>query len=81
MGAERAMSQAKQQFGDVLSYQFAQIRAQMGQADRAFTELDRALAAKDPGLMYLKTDPFMDPLRGDPRFKEAMKKLDPPQRD
>jgi eukaryotic-like serine/threonine-protein kinase len=26
-----------------------------------------------------RTDPFLDPIRDDPRFKEAMKKLDPPQ--
>lgn len=74
-GAERVMSQAKQQFGDVLAYQFAQIRAQMGQADRVFTELDRALAAKDPGLTYLKMDPFMDPVRNDPRFAAMIRKL------
>jgi len=24
-----------------------------------------------------RTDPFLDPIRDDPRFKEAMKKLDP----
>ena len=69
------MSQAKQQFGDVLAYQFAQIRAQMGQADRVFTELDRALAAKDPGLTYLKMDPFMDPVRNDPRFAAMIRRL------
>ena len=26
-----------------------------------------------------RTDSFLDPIRDDPRFKEAMKKLDPPQ--
>ena len=26
-----------------------------------------------------RTDPFLDPIRDDPRFKEAMKKLDPPK--
>ena len=26
-----------------------------------------------------RTDPFLDPIREDPRFKEAMQKLDPPQ--
>jgi serine/threonine-protein kinase len=26
-----------------------------------------------------RTDPFLDPIRDDPRFKEAIKKLDPPQ--
>ena len=32
------------------------------------------------GLFWLfmsRTDPFLDPIRDDPRFKEAMKKLDP----
>jgi TolB-like protein len=78
MGAARAMTEAKQQFGNVLSYQFAQIRAQMGQADRAFTDLDDALAAKDPGLIYLNTDPFLDPIRDDPRFAALIRKLNFP---
>jgi hypothetical protein len=30
-------------------------------------------------LFLHRTEPFLDPIRDDPRFKEAIKKLDPPQ--
>ena len=77
-GAERILGQAKQQFGATMSYQYAQIHAQLAQNDQAFAELDNALAAKDPGLTYLKMDPFMDPIRDDPRFAGLVRKLNFP---
>jgi hypothetical protein len=46
--------------------------------DRAFAALDRAWEIRDSGLLRLKGDPYMDPLRGDPRFAALMKKLDYP---
>ena len=50
----------------------------MGDKDRAFAALDRAWQIRDSGLLRLKGDPYMDPLRGDPRFAALMKKLDYP---
>jgi hypothetical protein len=47
-------------------------------ADRAFAALDRAWQIKDPGLLGLKMDPTMDPLRGDQRFARLMEKLNFP---
>jgi len=29
----------------------------------------------DPGLIYLKTDPLIDPLRKEPRFQTMMREL------
>jgi hypothetical protein len=37
--------------------------------------LTRAFDHKHPGLAQLLVDPFLDPLRGDPRFIELMKEL------
>jgi hypothetical protein len=62
----------------VWSYQYAQIYAQGGDKDAAFLELDTALAAKDPGLIYAKTDPFLDPVRGDPRYAALIRRLNFP---
>ena len=43
--------------------------------DRAFQELHRALAAREPGLLFLKVAPFLDPLRTDPRYGALVEKL------
>ena len=76
--AEKIASELWDSYGTAYVYQQAQIRAQMGQQDRAFAELDNALAAKDSGFIYLKTDPFFDPIRGDPRFAVLLKQLNFP---
>jgi serine/threonine-protein kinase len=72
---ERRLSNFYRQYGAIWSYQYAQIRAQLGQTDRAFAELGNAIAARDAGLIYLKADPFLDPIRGDPRYAALLRKL------
>jgi serine/threonine-protein kinase len=74
-GAERIMSQIRRQHGSAVSFQYAAVRAQLGQIDQAFAELDNAVVAKDSGLIYLKSDPFIDPIRGDPRYAALLRKL------
>ena len=54
--------------------------AELGEYERAIEALVKQLEAPSAFWFFLnRTDPFLDPLRNDPRFKEAMKKLDPPQ--
>jgi serine/threonine-protein kinase len=43
--------------------------------DRAFQELHRAHEMREPGLMFLKVAPFLDPLRSDPRYGVLVEKL------
>jgi hypothetical protein len=62
--AER--SQARQSGGEV--HLLEQRHAQRGEKDEAFAALDRAWTFRDPGLALLRSDRFLDPLRGDPRF-------------
>ena len=57
------------------AYQQAQVFAQWGAADRAFEAIDRAFAIGDSGLATLRTDPLIDPLRGDPRFAARLARL------
>jgi hypothetical protein len=42
--------------------------AALGDVDRAFACLERALQARSAGLIYLHLDPGYAPLRDDPRF-------------
>jgi tetratricopeptide (TPR) repeat protein len=77
-GAEAALASLEQMNDDLSAYQYGQILAQLGEIDRAFAALDRAWAVRDPGLQSLRADPFVDPLRGDPRFKALEAKLNFP---
>jgi TolB-like protein/Flp pilus assembly protein TadD len=77
-GAERVIGRMRQLFGANASYQYAQVYAQLGDKDLVFAELDNAFAFKDAGLIYLKIDPFMNPIRGDPRYAALVGKLNFP---
>jgi eukaryotic-like serine/threonine-protein kinase len=43
--------------------------------DRAFQELHRAFELREPGLLFLKVAPWLDPLRTDPRYGALVEKL------
>ena len=47
----------------------------LGENDRAFHQLERAFQLREPGLMFLKVAPGLDPLRPDPRFGAMAEKL------
>jgi hypothetical protein len=40
---------------------------------------DTAVRLRDPGLIALKADPLMDPLRHEPRFQAILRELDFPK--
>jgi len=68
----------KRRYGDAALFQYAEIYAQLGLVDEAFKELDLALSARDSGVAGIRVDPFLDPLRADPRFAAFERKLDFP---
>jgi hypothetical protein len=43
--------------------------------DEALEWMDRAIEARDPIIMPIKTFPFLDPIRGDPRFRVLLEKM------
>ena len=63
----------------VTSYFVASIHAALGDKDKTFAELENAYAGRDWYLHRLKVDPFWDPLRDDPRFREMLKRLNLPE--
>ena len=56
-------------------YYIASIYAALGDKDAAFAELERSFQERDVYLNRINGDPFMDPLRSDPRFADLLKRL------
>lgn len=77
-GANARLRAAHRLIGGAGSYQFAQIHAQLADMDRAFAALEKAIQIRDAGLIYLKKDPLMDPIRPDARFAALLKRLEFP---
>lgn len=73
--AEAAMNRLVTELGDRVLYQQGQVLAQWGKGDEAVARLERALALGDSGLIYSRNDPFLDPLRADPRFKKLLNRI------
>ena len=76
--AEKLVGRMRDLIGDSANYQYAEIYAQAHESDRAFAELENALRVKDAGLLTLKIDPFLDPIRGDPRYAALLRRLNFP---
>lgn len=70
---ERLAIQAKTEYvrAEVLAMGYAAV----GDLDAAFASLQRALEARSAGLIYLHLDPGYEPLRGDLRYDELVRKV------
>jgi tetratricopeptide (TPR) repeat protein len=67
--AQAARARLVEELGDRVLYQQAQVHAQWGERDAAIARLQQARQVGDSGLIYLRNDPLLDPLRKDPRFR------------
>ena len=76
--ADAEVAKLKAAEGDAAAYQYATIYAQRGDRTQALQWLDITMRLRDPGLLELKTDPLMDPLRAEPRFQADLRKLNFP---
>jgi Tfp pilus assembly protein PilF len=57
------------------SYMIATVYAGLGDVDRAFEWIDRAIAVRDDQLVLLNTDTHLDSLRGDARFRDVLRRV------
>jgi TolB-like protein/Flp pilus assembly protein TadD len=73
--ALKQLESLQAQAGDGAAYQYATIYAQWGDRARALQWLETSLRMRDPGLIGLKTDPLMGPLRAEPRFRKVLRDL------
>ena len=55
--------------------ELAVLYAALGDKEGALASLERAYAAHDPQMIFLKVDPHYDSLRSDPRFQNIMRQL------
>jgi serine/threonine-protein kinase len=86
VGNSRARSESNAALGrlieayhDTAAVQIAQAYAYRGERAKAFDWLDRAVVLRDPGLINLKTDPLLAGLRGEPRYKTVLRKMNLPE--
>ena len=59
-------------------YGVALVHAALGDDEAAIDWLQKAFRLRDPSMVSLKTDPFLDPLRGDERFAELLRQMNFP---
>ena len=72
---ERIISRIHANAGDAASFQLAEACAQARQSDRSLAALEKCFEVKDPGVIGARTDPFLDPIRNDPRFQRIIRRL------
>ncbi len=72
-GIEARLAQRK--LGYSSAYQIATLYAALGDKDQAFHWLSTAYQERDIGLLSLKTDFLLDPIRPNPRFAELVSKV------
>jgi TolB-like protein len=73
--AEAALAKLGGLQRDAAAYQYATIYAQWGDSSKALEWLETAMRVRDPGVTLMKNDPFMDPLRKQPRFQAVERQL------
>ncbi len=73
--AQAALDQVIREYGDKgAEYQVAELHAWRGEADRAFAWLEKARAKRDTAMFWLKTDPLLRKIRGDPRWPALLER-------
>jgi TolB-like protein/DNA-binding winged helix-turn-helix (wHTH) protein/Tfp pilus assembly protein PilF len=73
--AQRVVDQLEQRAPYVPSVYLAAVYAAMGEKDRAIGFTEKALAERSDYMIYLNTDPWAEPLRGDPRFRDILRRV------
>jgi TolB-like protein/Tfp pilus assembly protein PilF len=65
--------------GVVWNFGYAMAYAALGDKDKALDYLERSYGIKEIGsIFFIKVDPFLDPLRGNPRFEKLVNQVIPP---
>jgi hypothetical protein len=71
--------QVQRKTGYSSPYEIASMYAELGDKEEAFRWLNTAYQERDAGLLQLRTDYSLDPIRSEPRFAELLRKVGLPQ--
>ncbi len=66
---------ARQRPPDLPLYIVATYHVELGEKDKAFAILNQMYEDRATELVTLKVDPRLDPLRGDPRFQDLLRRV------
>ena len=75
---QECVEQLRVNRGNSANYEFAQIHAQHANDDTAIAYLKKPVMQRDPGFIFIRKDPLLDPIRIDRRFKEIISSMDFP---
>jgi hypothetical protein len=70
---EEMLASAKTKY--VSPYDIAVIHAGLGERDRAFEWLNKAFEEHSAFMVYLSSDPRLQPLRGEPHFQDLLRRM------
>jgi len=73
--AEAILKKLQAAYGDAGPVEYATIYAQWGNTAKALDWLTTAMRLRNPDLVYVKTDPLLDPLRKEQRFQAIEREL------
>jgi len=76
--AQAMLDRLKSENGDAAALQYAEVFAQWGDKSQALHWFERAHELHDPGLIAIKVDPLLDPIRREPRFQSILHSLNFP---
>ena len=80
-GAERELNRAKILSGDIAFFDMAGVYALLGNTAEAMKSLLKAERNREWGLVELKTDWSLDPIRNEPEFKALVERMKFPSAD
>ncbi|MBA3632945.1 MAG: hypothetical protein H0W58_09085, partial [Acidobacteria bacterium] len=74
-GVLREHAKRYYEYSTAHSFSGACINAQIGDKDKAFEYLEKSYQERELWMAYLQVDPRLDPLRGDPRYHELVRRV------
>lgn len=73
----RELLAARESGSPVAAVDVAAVHLGLGQVDRAFSWLGRAIEERNWQVVFLDTEPLFDPIRTDPRFAALLERVEP----